>query len=42
MSGTEQDKNRGAMRTPGLPEGYDARAEAVRLLRTISAGTLAT
>ncbi len=30
------------MRTPGLPEGYDARAEAHRLLRSIRAGMLAT
>lgn len=28
--------------TPGLPEGYDARAEAQRLLRTTRAGALAT
>jgi putative heme iron utilization protein len=30
------------MRTPGLPHGYDARAEAHRLLRSIRAGMLAT
>ncbi len=30
------------IRTPGLPEGYDARAEAHRLLRTTRAAALAT
>lgn len=30
------------MQTPGLPEGYDARDEAITLLRTLRAGTLAT
>ena len=30
------------IRTPGLPEGYDARAVAHQLLRTIRSGTLAT
>jgi heme iron utilization protein len=30
------------IRTPGLPEGYDARAVAHRLLRTVRTGTLAT
>lgn len=37
-----EDAGTPGMRTPGLPEGYDARAEAHRLLRTVRAGALAT